>query len=185
MAYSTAKLSLVLSTVEGQGPQLWSLINSDSLATMLGAGYVTDATKLGMRVGDIVLTQTGTFDTTVYTAPTTKAVGDNADFTDTPPVWMWAQCGSITTGAATLLTKQQIGGTGGYLGFYGAAPIVQPTATAQSSGASTTITSVGSTSLTALDVTRINAAFARIEEVRVLTDAIRTALVNEGLIKGA
>ena len=97
---------------------------------------------------------------------------------------MWAQVGSMSSGAATLL-EQQIGGSGGYLGFFGAAPAVQPAATAQSSGASTTITSVGSTSLTALDVTRINAAFARIEEVRVLTDAMRSALVTLGLIKGA
>lgn len=71
------------------------------------------------------------------------------------------------------------------VGFYGTAPVVQPAATAQSSGASTTITSVGSTSLTAADVTRINAAFARVEENRVLLDAMRTALVNTGVIKGS
>lgn len=93
------------------------------------------------------------------------------------------------------------------VGFYGATPVVQPSATAQSAvatttittGASTTITSVGSTSLTALDVTRINAAIARIEEVRVVVDALvtrveagrvlsdanRSALVTLGLIKGS
>lgn len=93
------------------------------------------------------------------------------------------------------------------IAFYGATPIVKPAATAQSSFASTAITtapstvitSVGSTSLTAADVTRLNAGFARIEEVRVVTDALvtrveamraylnqtRTDLVALGLQKGS
>lgn len=93
------------------------------------------------------------------------------------------------------------------IAFYGATPAAQPAATAQSSWASTTITtaptttitSVGSTSLTALDVTRINAAFARVEEIRVVSDALvtrveamrlyldrtRTDLVALGLQKGS
>lgn len=86
----------------------------------------------------------------------------------------------------TLVANAFVGDSAaGKSAFYGKTPIVQPAATAQSTVASTTITSVGSTSLTALDVTRINAGFARIEEIRVLTDAMRTALVDLGLIKGS
>lgn len=93
------------------------------------------------------------------------------------------------------------------ISFYGATPIVVPAATAQSTVASTaittapstTITTVSSTSITALDLTKINATIARVEEIRVVTDALvtrveairalqnqtRTDLVALGLVKGS
>lgn len=93
-----------------------------------------------------------------------------------------------TSSRITLPAGQQFGdGATDTVGFYGATPIAQPAATAQSSVASTavtpaasttitttpstTITSVGSTSLTALDLTRINALIDRVEELRVVAAA--------------
>lgn len=69
--------------------------------------------------------------------------------------------------------------------YYGTTPVVQPAATAQSTVPSTVITTVSSTSLTTLDLTKINAAIGRIEEIRVLVDAMRTAMVNTGVMKGS
>lgn len=71
------------------------------------------------------------------------------------------------------------------VGFYGTTPVAQPAATAQSSSPSTVITTVSSTSLTTLDLTKINALIARVEELRVLSDATRTALVSLGIMKGS
>ncbi len=62
---------------------------------------------------------------------------------------------------------------------------VQPAATAQSAVPTTVITTVSSTSITTLDLTKINAAIGRIEEIRILTDAMRTALVASGVMKGS
>lgn len=71
------------------------------------------------------------------------------------------------------------------VGFWGKAPIAQPAATAQSNVATTTITNVGSTSLTALDLTVLNSLIARVEAIRVQSQANRDALVNTGLAKGS
>lgn len=71
------------------------------------------------------------------------------------------------------------------VGFYGITPVVQPAATAQSAFASTVITSVASTSLTALDVTRINALIDRVEAMRVYLAQTRADLVAIGIQKGS
>lgn len=101
MAYDGNKLSLLVSSIEGQGPQIWSLIGPDAINTVLGAGYISDATKRGMRVGDIVEVAAGTLNTAVYTAPTTADVGDGNDFASQP-----AQCrcvlASVSAGAGSL-----------------------------------------------------------------------------------
>jgi hypothetical protein len=145
-----------------------------------------------------VLLQTGTFDTTVYTAPTSSAVGDSPDFTDTPPVFMWAQVGSISSGAATLLEKQQIGGTAGLLGFFGATPIVQPVATNQAAVTSTAVTSASNTASTSTTpfgfttstqfnavLQAVNSMVAVVNSLSVWQNQIRTDLVALGLIKGS
>ncbi len=74
---------------------------------------------------------------------------------------------------------------GGMSQFGVTATSTQPAATAQSSVNSTTITTVSSTSLTTLDLTKINALVARVEEIRVLQNAIRDALIATGVIKGS
>lgn len=55
MAYTTATMNLVSSTLEGStGTKHWRYTGTDSLATVLGAGYVSDATKKGMLAGDMI-----------------------------------------------------------------------------------------------------------------------------------
>lgn len=186
MGYSSNKLSLRVGQIGGGGPRVWEYFTADAITSIVGAGYITDATKKGMLVGDTVEVFFATLNTTGPDAsPSTVARGQASEFAANP-TRASLQVSAISSGAATLLDKSIFGGSASALvGFYGTTPAVQPAATAQSSGASTTITSIGSTSLTALDLTRFNAAFARIEEVRVLTDAIRTALVTVGLMKGS
>lgn len=80
----------------------------------------------------------------------------------------------------------RLGGSGIGVGLFGVtATTAQPAATAQSTVASTAITNIGSTSLTATDLTGLNALIARVEAIRVLEDAMRTALVNTGVMKGS
>lgn len=101
MSYDTNKLSLVIQTLEGQGPSEWSYVTSDSLATVLASGYFSDATKKGLRLGDRINVFSGTLNTAVYTAPTTADVGDANDFSSLP-----AMCtvvvSSISSGAASV-----------------------------------------------------------------------------------
>lgn len=60
------------------------------------------------------------------------------------------------------------------VGFYGATPVVQPASTSQSAVAATTTTTATTTALQ-----------ADLDALRTLTLALRTALVDLGLIKGA
>lgn len=75
------------------------------------------------------------------------------------------------------------------LGFWNATPIVQPSAAAQAAITDSTSGSTANATLAAVEATNsgdvsatINANFAK---TAVLLNAIRTALVNAGLIKGA
>jgi len=71
------------------------------------------------------------------------------------------------------------------IGFYGATPVAQAAATAQSAINTTVITTVSSTSLTTLDLTKINALIARVEEIRVYVAQTRADLIAYGLQKGS
>lgn len=54
MAYVSANLV----KLAGNGPtgaQLWSLSGVDAIATVRGAGFISDAKNMGMRVGDQVI----------------------------------------------------------------------------------------------------------------------------------
>lgn len=130
--YDGNKLSSIVSTIENQGPNLWSYITADSLATVMGAGYMSDAQSRGMRIGDLVLVAIGTLNTAVYGSPSTADVGEGADFTAVP-TYVWLQCVSFTTGAANLAGQQQtIGGAAtDKVGFYGATPVVQRASSVQ------------------------------------------------------
>jgi hypothetical protein len=59
MAYTTGNLNKMTDTLESNF-QLWSYTGTDSIATVLGAGYITDATNKGMKAGDYVFYSTGT-----------------------------------------------------------------------------------------------------------------------------
>lgn len=72
------------------------------------------------------------------------------------------------------------------IAFYGATPVTQPSATAQSAVATTTLATVASTTLTAADLTAINALVTRCTALTTLVNQIRTDLVtNLGLLKGS
>src|SRR6266853_4197216 len=54
MAYTPNTLAMrAMGFIEG-GFNVWEYVTTDSLATILGAGYFTDGSSKGMLVGDIV-----------------------------------------------------------------------------------------------------------------------------------
>jgi hypothetical protein len=101
MSYDGNKLSLVVQTIENQGPAQWSYVTADSMATVLGAGYISDATKRNLRVGDFVSVSSGTLNTAVYGSPSTADVGEAQDFASLP-AFAELIVASISNGAATL-----------------------------------------------------------------------------------
>jgi hypothetical protein len=102
MAYDGNKLSLLLQTIENQGPATWSYITSDTLATVLASGYLSDAAKRNVRIGDIVEVSVGTLNTAVYAAPSTADVGEAADFSALPASCVCVVSAISAGGAATL-----------------------------------------------------------------------------------
>lgn len=187
MAYTSNKLSLRGGNlIGGAAPRVWEYYTADPLATVIGAGYISDATKKGMLVGDVVQVFFGTLNTTGPDATATAAARGTVSEFASQPTFTTLSVSSISSGAATLLDKTVLGGSATALvGFYGATPVVKAAAAGQSAVASTTITSVASTSLTAADVTRINALIDRVEAIRVLQDQTRTDLIAYGLQKGS
>ena len=70
-------------------------------------------------------------------------------------------------------------------GFFGATPIVQPAATAESAVATTAITTLVTTP-TATDIAvAVNSLIARVSAVVTLENQLRSDLVSLGLIKGS
>lgn len=56
MAYATSNPPRKMAQVNGSsGVNLWSYKSADPAATVRGAGYITNATDLGMAVGDVVI----------------------------------------------------------------------------------------------------------------------------------
>lgn len=56
MAYATSNPPVKVSAGTGLSPQVWIYsAGADAVATVRGAGYITNAKDLGMRVGDVVI----------------------------------------------------------------------------------------------------------------------------------
>lgn len=56
MAYSTLNPPRIIATSVGSSDgALWMYVSADVLATVIGAGYITNGDDLGMKVGDVVL----------------------------------------------------------------------------------------------------------------------------------
>jgi hypothetical protein len=55
MAYTTANPPKLLKAAIAGGPALWSYRSADAKATVVGAGYISNARELGMAAGDFVL----------------------------------------------------------------------------------------------------------------------------------
>jgi len=105
MAYDGNKLSaLNTGTIENQGPLLWTYVTTDSLATVLAAGYMSDAGSRGMKVGDLVLVLIGAaLNPVMYGTPSTAPVGEFGDLTGVPQlVWLECTSASNTTGLVNL-----------------------------------------------------------------------------------
>lgn len=101
MSYDGNKLSLLVQSIENQGPAIWSLITPDAVSAILAAGYISDASKRNLSVGDIVEVSSGTLNTAVYTAPSTADVGEVTDFA-AQPIQLRCVVASISLGAASL-----------------------------------------------------------------------------------
>lgn len=54
MAYTLKSLRLMTASMENAVPNRWALAGTDSDATVLAAGYISDGQALGVKVGDIV-----------------------------------------------------------------------------------------------------------------------------------
>lgn len=86
MAYSTSNPpQLVTQPIGGQGgPSTWVYSSTDGAATVDGVGYITNATKLGMRVNDIVMVLDSDASPTIVTTHIVAAITSGAaDLTDT------------------------------------------------------------------------------------------------------
>lgn len=162
MTYATANLNLVSQTIEGStGTKIFRYTGTDSLATVLGAGFVSDATKKGMLAGDTV----------IY------------DKTDTVSVFV-LKVASISSGAATLKGGDLaasgtlvIGSTtADTLAFFGTTAVSQPTSASEA--AVTTTTATTTTPFGFSTVTQANA-------IVTLVNQLRADLVTLGLIKGS
>lgn len=87
MAYVPSELRLIVPSMGNSGsPQIWSLQGNDAHTAADVAGFVSDATKRGMRVGDVVFY-------TQWSDYTTKASLTNVTM---------HVCAAITSGAGDL-----------------------------------------------------------------------------------
>lgn len=87
MAYVPSELRLIVSSMGNNGsPQVWALDGEDAHTAADAAGFISDAGKRGMRVGDIVFYRQ-------YAAVSTKASLTNVTM---------HYVAAITSGAADL-----------------------------------------------------------------------------------
>jgi hypothetical protein len=54
MAYTTTNPPRLLNTGVDSGPNVWLYSSADAQATVVAAGYITNAKDLGMKVNDLV-----------------------------------------------------------------------------------------------------------------------------------
>lgn len=105
MAYTGNTLSQLQGAIGGRS-RWWTYETADSLATVLGAGYVSDATKRRLIVGDIIFCRFGTLNTTGPDAATsTNARGVVSEFAAAPGFEV-LEVDAIASGAATLKTAR-------------------------------------------------------------------------------
>lgn len=85
--YSTSNPpQLVFQPVGGQGgPSMWVYSSVDAAATVDGAGYITNAAKLGMRVNDMVMVLDSDASPTIVTTHIVASISaaGAANLTDT------------------------------------------------------------------------------------------------------
>jgi hypothetical protein len=105
MTYQTSQLSVWTQTIEGNLKE-WIYITADPLATVLGAGYFSDAALKRLSIGDIMFVLSGTINTANVTEgaelfPATPGVGGAFS---AAPIWQPCVVSSINAaGAATVV----------------------------------------------------------------------------------
>lgn len=105
MGYTSNNLSLRSGVIGGGAPRQWDYFSADSIATILGAGYISNATTKGLLVGDVVHAFSGTLNTALTATPSTADVGAVSRFA-TVPVYEVLMVDAISSGAATLKTMR-------------------------------------------------------------------------------
>ena len=102
MAYIAKNLSELQGSIGGT-TRLWAYWTADTIATVIGAGYISDAGNKRMLIGDMVMVFSGTLNTTGPDSTTaTKARGVTSEFAS-QPTFALLQCSTISSGAATLI----------------------------------------------------------------------------------
>lgn len=77
MAYSTLNPpKLLVQSIGGTGPNIWSYASTDGATTVDGANYITNGGSLGMKVGDIVFVTDTDASPVVTTMHQVSATGD-------------------------------------------------------------------------------------------------------------
>lgn len=102
MSYTSNTLGQLGGAIGGRS-RWWTYETADAVSVVLGSGYITDADKKHMQVGDMVLVRFGTLNTTgPDQVPSTHARGTVSEFASAPG-YAVLEVSSITTGAATLV----------------------------------------------------------------------------------
>ncbi len=85
MAYSTsAPPSLIAERIGNNAAALWVYSNTDTNATVYGAGYITNGSALGMKKGDIVFYSKTDTPTLAILIVTSVTAGGAANLGGTP-----------------------------------------------------------------------------------------------------
>ena len=77
MTYATSNPPrLVVQSIGGSGPNIWTYRSTDAAATVDGANYITNGGSLGMKVGDIVFVTDSDASPPITTMHQVSATGD-------------------------------------------------------------------------------------------------------------
>ncbi len=83
MTYSVANPPILISqSIGGAGPKIWIMDNDDPTATVDSAGYISNASNLGMKVGDVVIHEDLSVETTNQYRVDAVTAGGAADLAD-------------------------------------------------------------------------------------------------------
>lgn len=83
MTYSTSNPPILISqSIGGAGPKIWIMDNDDPTATVDTAGYITNGVALGMKVGDVVVHEDLSVQTTNQYRVDTLAADGSVDLAD-------------------------------------------------------------------------------------------------------
>lgn len=83
MTYSTSNPPILIAqSIGGAGPKIWMLDNDDPTATVDGDGYISNGSDLGLKVGDVVIHEDLSVQTTNQYRVDSVTTGGAADLAD-------------------------------------------------------------------------------------------------------